>query len=59
MNHLSTNERIMELSFMFSEPNSHGGFGDGQEGTAYVLIHSHLLHSSVQSNSSSFKYMTG
>lgn len=59
MNHLSTNERIVELLFMFSETNSQGGFGDGQEGTAYVFIHSHLLHSSVQSNSSSFKYMIG
>lgn len=57
MNHLSTHERITELLFMLHETNSQGGSVDGREVTAHVFIHSHLVHSSVQSNSSSFKHM--
>lgn len=59
MDHLSTNERITELLFMLRETNSQGGSVDVQEVTAYVFIHSHLVHGSEQSNSSSFKHMAG
>lgn len=59
MNHLSTNERIIELLFMLSETNSQGGSVDVQKVTVYVFIYSHLVHSSVQSNSSSFKHIAG
>lgn len=43
MNHLSTNERIIELLFTITEANSQGGFADGQEVTAHVFILSHLV----------------
>jgi len=44
---------------MLSETNSQGGSVDVHEVTAYVFILSHLVHSSEQSNSSSFKHMAG
>lgn len=49
----------MQLLFMLSETNSQDASVEGQEAVAYVFIHIHLMPSSVQSNSSSFKHMVG
>lgn len=44
---------------MLSETNSQDGSVEGQEFTAYVFIHLHLMPSSAQSNSSDFKHLVG
>lgn len=59
MKYLTTNERKIQLLLMLSETNSQDGSVEGQEFTAYVFIHLHLMPSSAQSNSSDFKHLVG
>lgn len=43
MIYLTTNERKIQLLFMLSETNSQDGSVEGQEVTAYVFTHVHLM----------------